>query len=313
MNKNYMTYPLKYMRITQNYLGTVSHLKHTTGTPKDFPIDDGGKDQGRDAVYCPCDEMKITAIKGYGNSKITNTIWLVSTTPVVTPTFTDIAFMTLTHENDSDLKKLKVGDTFQRGDIICYEGTDGATSNHIHLTSGRGFSNNWQKSTSNAWVITGDTKKPEEVFFIDPSFTTVLSKGGVAFQNLPSNVLGSPVERNVEASQIEVKVDNLRAREEAGLEKKVLGYVQKGIYTYTDKVNVDQYDWYKIENFWIAYSPNWETLYPKVEKEEVVDDSPSVSTPSSPLETPKFIFQAPASKYYKIYLKENAKLYLKDS
>ena len=36
------------MTITQSYTGTYSHLTHTTGYPKDYPIDEAGKDTGRD-------------------------------------------------------------------------------------------------------------------------------------------------------------------------------------------------------------------------------------------------------------------------
>lgn len=309
MNKNYMTYPMKYMRITQNYLGGVSHLKHTTGYPKDYPIDEAGKDTGRDAIYCPCNEMKVTAIKGYGNSSITNTIWLVSTSPVVTPTFEDIAFMTLTHENDSDLKKIKVGDTFKRGEIICYEGTDGATANHIHIVVGRGSSKNWEKNTTSAWVISGDTKKPEEVFFINPDFTTILSSGGLTFSNLEIQKIGNPVSRDVSINQLEVIVDNLNVRQEASLKSEKLGYIQKGIYNYSNIVTADGYQWYQIENGWIAYNESWIHIYPKQENEEIIPELPSEEVENPP----RLIFTSKESKYYKIFLKENAKLYFKDS
>ena len=88
---NYFVYPMKYMRITQSYSGTASHKLHWYNSKnyKDYPIDDGGRDSGRDGIYCPCDEMVVTQIKGVGNNKITNTIWLVSTTKVKTPTFND--------------------------------------------------------------------------------------------------------------------------------------------------------------------------------------------------------------------------------
>ena len=95
MNKNYMIYPLKNMRITCRY-DEGSHKNHNTNVIDgniDYPIDDAGKDTGRDPIYCPCDEMRVTAIKGVGNPSITNTIWLVSTSPVITPTFTDIAYL----------------------------------------------------------------------------------------------------------------------------------------------------------------------------------------------------------------------------
>ena len=55
---NYLTYPCKNMRITQSYKGKTSHYPHTVGKPKDYPIDEGGKDTGKDTIYCPCDEKK---------------------------------------------------------------------------------------------------------------------------------------------------------------------------------------------------------------------------------------------------------------
>ena len=79
---NYLIYPFKVMRITQNYNGTTSHKPHTTGKPKDFPLDEGGKDGGRDGFYCPCDELEVVKIYGVGN-KGTNTFWVQSTTPVI--------------------------------------------------------------------------------------------------------------------------------------------------------------------------------------------------------------------------------------
>lgn len=332
MSRNYMTYPMKYMRITQNYLGGTSHLKHTTGYPKDYPIDEAGKDTGRDDIYCPCDEMMITAIKGYGNVKVTNTIWLVSTGKVVTPTFEDVVFMTLTHENDSDLKKLKVGQKFKRGEVICHEGTNGATANHIHIVCGRGSSKNWEKNTTGAWVISGDTKKPEEVFFIDRSFTTVLSNGGLAFQNLEVEKVGTPSVRNSAVNQLEVVVSNLNARVSPSITASSLGYVNPGIYEYSSFQEADGYTWYKIADFWIAYQPSWMHLYPKeihapIEKLEDKQEAP-VEEVKEEIEKPpvddvtdtseksfdgRLIFTAKESKYYKIFLKENAKLYLKDS
>ena len=77
MAKNYLTYPCKVMRITQNYNGKTSHYPHTVGTPKDYPIDEGGKDTGKDGFYCPCDELKIVRVYGVGNGG-TNTFWVES-------------------------------------------------------------------------------------------------------------------------------------------------------------------------------------------------------------------------------------------
>ena len=111
------------MRITQSYYGDTSHRRHWDPTPNysDYPIDDAGENEGVEAIYCPCDEMIVTAVKGTYNSA-TNTVWLVSTSKVVTPTFEDIAFMTLTHSEDADLKDVTVGRKFKRGEVICKSG-----------------------------------------------------------------------------------------------------------------------------------------------------------------------------------------------
>ena len=40
LNKNYLTYPTKVMNISQNYASSYSHATHSSGTPKDYPIDE---------------------------------------------------------------------------------------------------------------------------------------------------------------------------------------------------------------------------------------------------------------------------------
>ena len=109
----YLTYPFKTMKITQSYTGTTSHLPHTTVSPKDYPIDEGGKDTGRDPFYAPC-KMKVKKIYGVGN-RGTNTLWLESTEKVTMPNGkTDYVTIMLIHLNDSDLKRLKVRQTFKK-------------------------------------------------------------------------------------------------------------------------------------------------------------------------------------------------------
>lgn len=176
MDKFY--FPMETMRITQNPYGSTSHHPHNTGTPKDYPIDCAGVDGGRSAIFCPT-EMKVTAIKYCS----TNTIWLVSTHKVNTPTFNDYVFMTLTHWNDNDphiKEHNKVGNVIKKGEIICLEGTDGATANHIHICCGKGYSDNWIKNSNKKVVIVGDNKPPEQVMYRYTKFTTsVMDNGGL--------------------------------------------------------------------------------------------------------------------------------------
>lgn len=185
---NYLIYPLKVMRITQTYTGTTSHKGHTTGSPKDYPIDDGGSDTGRDWLYAPCDEVKVIRIYGVGNGG-TNTIWLESSAKVNFADGTsDIFSMQVTHPNDDDLSKIKVGQKFKRGEKICREGSDGATGNHLHLSVGKGkiTGNGWTLNSNDKYVLTthNGSYKPEQLFLIDPSFTKILDKKGLPFKNL---------------------------------------------------------------------------------------------------------------------------------
>lgn len=184
---NYLVYPFKTMRITQSYTGTTSHLPHTTGNPKDYPIDEGGKDGGRDPYICPCDEVKVVRIYGVGN-RGTNTLWIESTTPVITASGKKGIFCDqITHPNDSDFKNMRVGKKFKRGEIICYEGTDGASGNHIHHSAGLGHikNNGWVKNSKGKYVLSCDeTLKPEDAYIVDTKITKVVDNKGLKFKTL---------------------------------------------------------------------------------------------------------------------------------
>lgn len=186
---NYAIYPCKVMRITQNYTGKTSHKPHTTGAPKDYPIDEGCKDAGREYFYCPCDEMVIRRIYGVG-TKGTNTLWLESSDKVDFADGTrDYLTVMVIHPEDGDMKKLSVGDSFRRKERIVREGKDGATGNHLHISAGKGKveGSGWVQNTKGKWVLT-TTKGaavPEKLFYVDPAFTKVMSKGGIAFKELP--------------------------------------------------------------------------------------------------------------------------------
>ena len=187
---NYLTYPFRVMKITQSYDGTTSHLPHMTGTPKEYALDEAGIDGGRDWVYCPCDRMKVVKLTGVG-AKGTNALYLTSTEKCSLANGTKaVVTIQLVHPNDDDLKKLKVGQIFRRGEKICREGTDGnATGNHIHMAVGLGtiVGTGWQLNSKNKWVLvtTGGPIKPEDAFFIDRDFTKFVNDDGLKFKNLP--------------------------------------------------------------------------------------------------------------------------------
>lgn len=188
---NYLTYPVKTMRITQNYNESYSHAVNSTGSPADYPIDEAAADTTRSFMFCPCDEMKITRIYGVG-SKGTNTIWLTSTTKVNMPCGEDVVTLMIIHPNDDDLSKLKVGQTFKRGEPMFREGNDGgATGYHFHMSFGKGTikGNGWVQNNKKAWVIntTGGAIKPEEACYLDKAITVVNNSQGITFKAIPAS------------------------------------------------------------------------------------------------------------------------------
>lgn len=186
---NYLIYPIKIMNITQTYKNDFSHSRHTVGTPKDYPIDDNCGATGPNGYfYCPCDAMTVKKIYGVGSSS-SNVLWIESTTPVITPTFTDYVTIMIGHIEDAELNKLKIGQIFTRKEPIAIEGKDGfATGEHFHIVVGRGKfrGSGWVKNTNDIWVIntTGGSVKPEDAFFIDNTFTTIKNSAGLNFLDL---------------------------------------------------------------------------------------------------------------------------------
>ncbi len=140
--------------------------------------------------------------------------------------------MTLTHWNDGDtaMKKWPEGSIIPKGQIICYEGTNVNVALHIHMTCGRGYSSGWTKSTTGKQVITGDCKPPEDVLYINPSFTKIgtrYGKNGLNWRNIPSSY-GTPVSRNNTIRQVNVIATMQDAYSSAGGSS--IGLVNPGIY-----------------------------------------------------------------------------------
>ena len=88
----------------------------------------------------------------------------------------------------------------------------------------------------------------------------------------PTPVITPNVERDETRDQIEVLegITDLRIRTTPGLNGEVIGHANPGFYNYLEVVDADGYMWYRIsDNNWIAYSDEWERVYPKKEDEYV--------------------------------------------
>lgn len=186
------TFGMKELRITQSYNSSYSHKPHWYNSKdySDYPIDIAGSDGNKQPYYATVD-MKITAIRGIGNAT-TNTIWLVATEKCMTPIGEITPFIMLTHWNDNDpyVSKHKVGDIIKKGEIICEEGTDGATANHLHFVCGnadKGVGDNIIKNSNGKWVSNGYCHRPEQIIFIDTNFTKILDSSDIKFEKIEDN------------------------------------------------------------------------------------------------------------------------------
>ena len=82
----------------------------------------------------------------------------------------------------------------------------------------------------------------------------------------PSTPITPNVDRDTNRNQIEIKVNDLRVREGAGLGCGILGFASVGIYNYSNTADVDGYIWYQIaDGQWIASSDAWTAVLPKTE------------------------------------------------
>jgi len=89
---------------------------------------------------------------------------------------------------------------------------------------------------------------------------------------------GEVVLRDELVNQVEVLVDNLRARKAPNGD--ILGYINPGIYNILESRIEKEYTWLLVDdNIWIAYDSNWAILYPKKEiddEEDILDENEEV-------------------------------------
>lgn len=288
--KEYAIYPFEYMNITQRH-DERNHIPHwyPDTNYSDKPIDEACKDYGR-SYFVPQNDYIIEEIIGLDTSDTrayTNTARLRTLNEVISPINPDkeeYLYITLTHINEDNLRQLKKGQILKKGDKLILEGTDGnVTGNHFHMTMNHGKYYGKYKNTNKSWVYCYEKSLlPYEAYYLNKDFTIIKNSAGYIFKDVPKNICGTPVERNKDVEQIEIVVDNLRARQTPN--GKILGYTKKGIYNIMDRKNKDDYLWYEIEkDMWVAYDVNWEIIYEKEQLTEPLTEPPT----EAPIETPE--------------------------
>lgn len=184
----YAIYPAKKMRISQRY-DEGNHLAHFNNTDyKDYPIDETyGSSASTGSFYAPFD---CEVVKKY--SATTKEIWITSTSKVDTPLGNDYVTVFIGHIRSSEYDNIQVGDKYKQYEKIVSEEKDSmSTGYHNHISAGLGKmkGTGWVKNNRGLWVpqtING-MKKPELIFYVDKSFTTIISDKGLNFQDMPKH------------------------------------------------------------------------------------------------------------------------------
>ena len=189
----YAVYPFLYMRITQRH-DEGNHLPHWNPF-KDYadkPFDEALKDSGRD-YFVPQNDYRVVEILGLGTST-TNSVRLETVNKVKIPYQDDsvILEITLSHMEEEDLKKLKVGQIIHKNEKIIREGKDGATANHFHITANIGKYYGLKKNSNGKYVFAYDKSLlPNEAFYIDTRINNIIDNKQYDFLEVPSEFLPS--------------------------------------------------------------------------------------------------------------------------
>lgn len=179
----YAIYPFNYIRITQRH-DEGNHLKHWNPfiDYADKPWDEGVKDSGR-SYFIPQNDYLVEEIIETSWSIRLRTLNKVKTPFKDEP---DYLKLTLTHIEKADLEKIKVGQILKKGSRYLLEGKGGADAYHFHCTANFGNYYDIKKNANGKYCFVYDKSLlPDEAFYVDPSFTTIINAKGYTFKQVP--------------------------------------------------------------------------------------------------------------------------------
>ena len=150
------------------------------------------------------------------------------------------------HLKDNSIK-VKVGSNVTKGQQIAIMGNTYGYATHLHYEM-------WKVPKS--WVYKWADRSKYLVNPLDYTFAYDSQTIGTnSASKAIAKVVGTSkqVARDYTKNQLQVIGYKLRCRKEAGTDKTIFGYINYGIYNFTEMKNANGYIWYKIaDNMWVA-------------------------------------------------------------
>jgi hypothetical protein len=246
--------PLKFNGITEAYMSTESPYYSKSNPHKG--VDLGWNEYQGEPVYAINDGVVMFVDKTTGSNNAGNYIWIKHE-------FTDYALWSRYCHLKDNSTLVKVGQKVTRGQQIASMGGTYGYATHLHYEM-------WK--TPKNWKFNWNDRMK---YLVNPlNFTFAFEDQSIGTGELSkviTRVLGTSkqAKRDTSKNQIEVVGEYLRIRKGAGTNQTILGYIDYGIYDYTETKNANNYTWYNLGFGWIAGTKEDTKIYPK---EEQTDD-----------------------------------------
>ncbi len=242
-------FPVNYITITREFMGD-AHKGIDLGWNSNY----GGANQ---PIVCPIDMTIVTNsyANDAGNFVVAKAYW----------SDTEDLLMRFLHLKDKP--SYYVGQTVKQSVPFAYMGNTGDTiGNHLHFET-------WLVPKNYKYAFTDVLKYMKDPIMMVYAYDGQIISDKSLLQPqkyVPIKYYGTPIDKDSSKQQIEININNLRAR--SAPNGNILGYVNKGIYNVLETVTNGDYLWCRVEdNLWVAYSNEWSIIYEK----EVPDEQPN--------------------------------------